>query len=134
MKIQCNDKLSKQMKKEKLNAKDYLIDRLEDIGTTQYFMASTPIKNENGNDDTMNGNGDANNVSNTKRKDVVNDSTNNRRTLSAVEEDIVNGEYPNNTRSDAKSQLCQLLLNQTWCPQVSVTGIEGILDLKGGNV
>ena len=69
-------------------------------------MASTPIKNENGNDDTMNGNGDANNVSDTKRKDVVNDSTNNRRTLSAIEE---NGEYPNNTQSDTKSQLILLI-------------------------
>ena len=35
---------------------------------------------------------------------------------------------------DDKDKLCQLLLNQTWRPQMSVTGIEGIPDLKGGNV
>ena len=35
---------------------------------------------------------------------------------------------------DDKEKFCQLLLNQTWRAQMSVTGIEGIPDLKSGSV
>jgi len=33
-----------------------------------------------------------------------------------------------------KQNAYQLLLNQTWRPQLAITGIDGIPDLKGGNV
>lgn len=33
-----------------------------------------------------------------------------------------------------KNKLYQLILNRTWRPQLSITGIDGIPDLKGGNV